>query len=259
MKTGIVFSGGAVRGFSHLGVMKALNEMGIYADAVSGVSAGAIVGAFIAAKVDPEDAYDRIEQSNYKSYLKLAFSRLGFLKLDRVDDLLQQHLPQTFEDLALPLTVNATDIRTGDEVFFASGPLTRPILASCCLPGIFEPVWHDGRQLIDGGVVNHMPYEPLEALQCDVLIGCHCNPVGASDAPATSMKSVLMRSLYLATARASRSKIARFNCFLEPPELENYNVFDLKKSREIFRIGYEHTRKQAGELEKMMELVLAAR
>lgn len=255
MKTGIVFSGGAVRGFAHLGVMKALNEMGIYADAVSGVSAGAIVGAFIAAKVDPEEAFDRIEQSNYKSYLKLAFSRLGFLKLDRVDDLLQQHLPHRFEDLSLPLTVNATDIRTGEEVFFDSGPLTRPILASCCLPGIFEPVWCDGRQLIDGGVVNQMPFEPLEA-HCDLLIGCHCNPVGTSDTPATSMKSVLMRSLYLATARASRSKIARFSYFLEPPELENYNVFDLKKSREIFRIGYEHTRKRAGELEKMMEAVM---
>lgn len=254
MKVGIVFSGGAVRGFAHLGILKALHEMGIFPEHISGVSAGSIVGAFAACKVEAEEAYDLIERSNYKSYLKLAFSRMGFLKLDKVEDLLQQHLPRNFEDLALPLTVNATDLATGEEVFFDSGPLIRPILASCCLPGLFEPVTINQKQLIDGGVLNHMPYEPLEN-HCKIIIGCHCNPVGYLDTPASSMKSVLMRSLYLATAKASHQKSQRFDVFIEPPQLQNFNVFDTKKSRDIFRIGYEYTLKLAPVMEKLREQI----
>ncbi|PQA58952.1 patatin-like phospholipase family protein [Siphonobacter curvatus] len=252
MKIGIVFSGGAVRGFAHLGILKALQEMGISPDYISGVSAGAIVGAFAASKMEAEAAYDLIERSNYKSYLKLAFSRMGFLKLDRVEDLMQKHLPHTFEELALPLSVNATDLTTGNEVFFNSGPLLKPILASCCLPGIFEPVWINQQQLIDGGVLNQMPYEPLEA-HCDILIGCHCNPIGDLESPITSMKAVAMRSLYLAMAKASHFKSKRFDVFIEPPLLQNFNVFDTKKSRDVFRVGYEYTHQMAPELEKLRE------
>ncbi|MFT4032993.1 MAG: patatin-like phospholipase family protein [Siphonobacter sp.] len=251
MKIGIAFSGGAVRGFAHLGILKALHEMGIYPERFSGVSAGSIVGAFAAAKVDPEDAYDRIERSNYKSYLKLAFSMMGFLKLDRVHGLMQQHLPNTFEELVLPLTVNATDLETGEIVFFNSGSLIQPILASCCLPGIFEPVHYQDRQLIDGGILNNLPFEPLEG-HCDILIGCHCNPVTLMDKPVESMKSVVMRSLYLATAKACHQKSGHCNVFIEPPELQNFNVFDLKRSRDIFRIGYEYTRKLEPTLESLL-------
>jgi NTE family protein len=63
----------------------------------------------------------------------------------------------------------------GESVFYSSGELIKPVLASCSIPGLFEPVSFEGRVLVDGGVLNNMPIEPLQSL-CDFIIGSHCNP-----------------------------------------------------------------------------------
>jgi NTE family protein len=65
--------------------------------------------------------------------------------------------PKTFDELQLPLRVIATDLQSGDEVVFASGPLAPALLASSALPGLFPPVRHDGRILVDGAVVDTVP------------------------------------------------------------------------------------------------------
>lgn len=253
MNIGIALSGGAVRGFAHLGILRALNEMGLCPTHYTGASAGSIVGAFMAAEYSPQEAFDLIVKTNLTKSLRPAFSRMGLMKLAHMEALLARHLPATFAELPLPLTINATDLERGESVYFSEGPLASAILASCCLPGIFEPIGIDGRQLVDGGVLNNLPVEPLEAAGCDLLIGCHVNPVGVEEQPFTSMKGVLYRSLYLAAAKTTHQKIGRVHLFLEPPGLDRFGLFDLRRAGDIFETGYRYALHRQREIQGLIQ------
>lgn len=241
MKTGLVLSGGGARGIAHLGVIKALYEQGITIDRIAGTSAGAIVGALLGHGYTPDEILKIIETTPFFKHVRPAFTRMGLLRLDKAEGLYRQHLPHdSFEALKIPLHVVATDLVEGEPVVFDEGELVRPVLASCCIPGIFEPYSINKRYYVDGGVLNNMPVEVLEN-KVDFIIGVHCNPF-TMQKPITSMKGVLERSLILAVQSKTKERFAKCNVLIEPPELSRFDVFDLRRAREIFRIGYDYAR-----------------
>lgn len=253
MSIGFVLSGGGARGIAHLGILKALGEMGIRPTKIAGSSAGAIAGALVAAGKQPDEILDILQTTNLLRYLRPALSRLGLLKMDRAEDLLLKFFPEnSFEALGIPLFVAATDLQDGCSVIFDSGPLVRPLMATCSLPGLFEPVLYQKRYFVDGGVLNNMPLGPLEPC-CDLLIGSHVNPYGATDRPLNSMRSVLERSLSLAINKSSRQHFERYHLLFEPPALRNYTVFDIKKARELYRVGYLHAQGREAEIRRVVE------
>ena len=141
MKIGLVLSGGGARGIAHLGVIKALQEMGVTFDQIAGTSAGAIAGALTAAGYSPDESLKLIESSSFMKHLRPAWNRMGLLRIDTVVDLYRKQIPHdSFEGLNIPLHVVAVDLNEGEQVIFDEGELIRPVLASCCLPGIFEPM-----------------------------------------------------------------------------------------------------------------------
>ncbi|MCY7349364.1 MAG: patatin-like phospholipase family protein [Cytophagaceae bacterium] len=252
MNIGFILSGGGARGIAHLGVLKALDEMGLRPTRIAGTSAGAIAGAMTSAGYTPDEVLDILQTTNLMRFMRPAFNRMGFLKLDRLEALYRKYLPDdSFESLKIPMTIAATDLMGGQTVYFNSGSLIRPLMASCCLPGIFEPILYQKRLYVDGGVLNNMPLDPLEDC-CDLFVGSHVNPFGITERPITSIKSVMERSLYLAINKSSQQQFAKYHLLIEPPELKNYTVLDVKKAREIFRVGYLYTRQLAPQVEQLL-------
>jgi NTE family protein len=240
MKIGLVLSGGGSRGVSHLGVVKALYENGIRPDIISGTSAGALVGAMLAYGYAPDEVLDISLKTNFLRYIRPAFRGGGLLRIGRIEGLCYTYIPEnTFEALKIPLVVNATDICAGETVYYRTGELARPVLGSCCLPGLFEPMEYQGRQLVDGGVLNNLPVEPIEQ-EVDFLIGVHCNPFPIKN-NVVRTSEVLMRSLIMAVHSRSRERFLRCNLLIEPPQLCGYQVFERRKAREMFSLGYEYT------------------
>jgi NTE family protein len=251
MKIGLVLSGGGARGMAHLGAVKALQEQGVTIDRIAGTSAGAIAGSLLAHGYTPDEILKIIELTPFLRLVRPAFTRMGLLRLDKAEPFYRQYLPHdSFEALQIPLHVVATDLTNGELTVFEEGELIRPILASCCLPGIFEPYLINKRQYVDGAILNNMPVEILEN-KVDRIIGSHCNPL-ALHKPLTSMKSVLERSLILAVRSKTRERLAKCHLLIEPPDLSRFDVFDFRRAREIFRIGYEHTRTLEGRLAKAL-------
>ena len=251
MKIGLVLSGGGARGIAHLGVIKALQEMGIAFDQIAGTSAGAIAGALTAAGYSPDESLKLIESSSFMKHLRPAWNRMGLLRIDTVVDLYRKYIPHdSFEGLSIPLHVVAVDLNKGEQVIFHEGELIRPVLASCCLPGIFEPMLINKRQFIDGGVLNNLPVEVIEH-KVDLIIGSHCNPFGLAK-PIRSMRGVIERSLILAVQSKTREKFGRCPIFIEPDGLTGYSPTDISKSRELFRIGYQYTRSMADQIETVL-------
>ena len=222
--------------------------MGLGFDQIAGTSAGAITGALIAQGYTPDESLKIIESSAFVRHLRPAWNRMGLLRLDMVVDLYRKYIPHdSFEGLKIPLHIVAVDLNAGEQVVFEQGELIRPVLASCCLPGIFEPMLINKRQFVDGGVLNNLPVDVIEN-KVDFVIGSHCNVLGPRK-PIRSMRGVIERSLVLAVQSKTRDRFAKCNVLIEPPQLAQYTTTDISKARELFRVGYQYTRSMQSEIE----------
>jgi NTE family protein len=164
-----VLSGGANRGVLQVGMLRAVLERGIVPDAVVGCSAGAMNGAWICAHPNPEGIDELADiWASLRSEVIFPGGTLArtwnvirrgnhLVPNSGLAGLVARTAAPTFADLSVPLRVVATDFGTGEEVVFASGPLPPALLASASLPGLFPPVEHAGRVLVDGAVVDTVP------------------------------------------------------------------------------------------------------
>lgn len=241
MNIGITFSGGGARGFAHLGAAQALHEAGIKPNIISGASAGAIVGAFLAAGYLPKRTMEIIADINFVKYFRPIIIGSGFVKLEKITDLLLNYFPENnFESLQLPLTVATTNYTKGKIAYFSEGELIRPLLASASIPVIFEPITIGEDLYVDGGVLCNMPAGVIRE-QSDFVIGVSCNPI-ADDAIARGTKDTLERTMLMAISCNTAEQKQYVDLFIEPQLLNQYKVFALSKAEEIFNIGYEYTK-----------------
>lgn len=174
---GLVLGGGAARGWAHIGVIRALEKIGVKPDLVCGTSIGALVGAIYAA-----GELDRFEEwvlglgvSEIFSYIDVSFSG-GLLKGDRLMEFLRtDFVDRPIEALPIPFAAVATSLNNGIEVWLRKGSTVDAVRASIALPGLFTPVLHEGVVLVDGGLVNPVPVSVARAMGADVVIAVDLN------------------------------------------------------------------------------------
>ncbi|MDH3744771.1 MAG: patatin-like phospholipase family protein [Acidobacteriota bacterium] len=241
-RVGIVLSGGGARGIAHIGVLEALEEHGIEPTCISGNSSGAIVGALYAAGYSPEKMLRFFETHSPFRLSKVALRKPGIIDTEKaVADFLEYFPDDSFEALDKQLFVTATDIVNGRLEIFTSGPLVRAILASSSVPMVFAPTELSKRWLVDGGIINNFPVEPLKAL-CDSILGVYASPLRTLDrSDLKSGLAVSHRALELGMHFASRRKFHDCDILLCPEGLREFGVFDTKRLPEIRRIGYSWT------------------
>lgn len=240
-KIGIALSGGGARGFAHLGVLKALEELGITISELSGTSAGAIAGAFYCYGYKPDQILEIISKTGFLKSVRPAWAWTGLLSMDGFQEVLQKYLPEnSFESLKIPLTVAASEIRHGRVTYFNSGPLIPKIIASSSIPALFNPMILDGHVYVDGGIMDNLPVRPLVGM-CDFIIGSHTNPV-EQVFDIKNVKEITERSLLIAINVNSSHSKAHCNVVIEPPELGKFSTFDLSRGNEIFEIGYKYVK-----------------
>src|SRR5688572_20934964 len=162
MKIGLVLSGGGARGICHLGVIKALQEAGVSFDCVAGTSSGAIIGSLYCYGYNADEIFELIVNTKFFKSLRIAWTLKGLLALDGLQTLLLKYLPEnTFEALKIPLTVAATDIKRGRIEYFSQGELIPTLLASSCVPAVFNPVRFHGAMYVDGGILDNLPVKAI--------------------------------------------------------------------------------------------------
>jgi NTE family protein len=246
-KIGLVLSGGGARGFAHLGVIKALNEAGIYPDIVSGTSAGALVGVLYADGYTPEEILNIMNGGSRLDFMRPALPREGLLQINAVMKILKSFLrAKNFNELKIPLYVSATDLNNGKAVYFSEGELIDPVIASASIPVLFQPVKINDISYVDGGVLDNLPVRPIED-QCKILIGSFVNPVGFME-KVSGLISIAERTFMLSMSKEIYEKARKFDLFIAPPELRNYKILDPEKSIELFNIGYNATNQKLKEI-----------
>ncbi len=213
MKLGLALGGGGVRGFAHLGVLSVLEKAGLAPHVVAGTSMGAIVAALYAALPSLADVESRL--ADFFQRIGPALGELahaaaatpGPIPLDRpslmdaavfhgfFDDLIPDI---RFEQTRVPLAVVAVDLVSGLEIVYRSGSLRPAVLGSAALPGIFPPILHEGRVLVDGGWTSRIPVDAARSVGADRVVAVEVSDPSDDEiwqrAPASGLDIVLRAS-----------------------------------------------------------------
>lgn len=172
-RLGLALGSGSARGWAHIGILRALEERGLRPDVITGASVGALVGAACAAGrlADLEEWVCNLTQRDVWRLVDTTFRSGGVMTGNRLMEAIAAHIGDApIETLSIRFGAVATDLYTGEEIWLREGPFMTAVRASSGLPGLFSPTWHDGRWLIDGGVVNPVPVSLCRALGADVVI-----------------------------------------------------------------------------------------
>jgi len=170
-RIGLALGSGGARGWSHIGVIHALHDLGVRPDVVCGTSIGALVGAaYAAGDLERLERWVRgLTRGDVLRMMDVAWGG-GLIKGRRLFDFFAAHIEdRDLAALALPCGVVATDLATGREVWLREGPLLEAVRASIAMPGLFTPVERDGMLLVDGGLVNPVPVSMCRALGAEVV------------------------------------------------------------------------------------------
>jgi NTE family protein len=176
-RIGIALGGGAARGWAHIGILRWLREQGLYPDVICGTSIGALVGAAAAADaLDEVDTWARtLSWQDVVSYLDVSFNG-GLIHGKRLFQFFETQFPDCdITELPRPFGVVATELSSGQEVWFREGSMYRAVRASVALPGLFTPVKHNDQWLVDGGLVNPVPVSLCRALGAERVIAVDLN------------------------------------------------------------------------------------
>jgi NTE family protein len=254
MTIALALGGGAALGWAHIGVLRALEEGGIEVGAVAGTSIGALAAVCLAA--DRLGTLEEIARSaNLRTmllYLDPHMRRGAVLGGRTIARELQLHLGHlAFEDLAIPAAAVAADLATGEAVILDKGPVADAVRASMALPGIFHPVIHEARVLIDGGAVMPVPVSVARDLGGDMpVVAVNLQGDYANRANATGLRNG-RRFTTMGVVRSAAgllfARLARQSLELTPPDLEiaprvgHIEVHHFMRAHELIEIGRSAT------------------
>lgn len=257
-KISLALGGGAGLGWTHIGVLRAIDDSPLEIAAIAGTSIGAITGAsYAVGKLDYlEDMARNINFRNMLRFMDPHFKRGAVMGARNIEKELDTEFGDIcFEDLAIPVAAVAADLRTGDTIVMKSGKLVPAIRASMSLPGLFKPVQHEGRLLVDGGAALPVPVSPARELAPEAL----CLSVNLQDdflnrsiaAGIAEHGNREPNSLAIVKASIGLSlrNLGRYSLALDPPDFAmsppvgHIDIQNFTRAEELIDIGRRETEK----------------
>ncbi len=255
-KIGIALSGGGARGIAHIGVLQALEEHGIFPEVIAGTSAGAIAGALYAAGRSPLQILEFVKKTSLLKAIRLGLPTKGLTNLGALVSLLAEQIPENdFAGLQKPLYLAVSNLSKGCLEFVHTGKLFETVVASCSIPLVFRPVELDGAMYVDGGLMCNLPAEAIRE-ECELLIGVNVMPI--QSIPNKDMGTVIgiaNRTFELSILTNTTYSRDLCDVTIEPPELRDYNIFNFRKVKELYEVGYAAAQDKIAEIKSAMPVL----
>ncbi|MFA6621394.1 MAG: patatin-like phospholipase family protein [Candidatus Caldatribacteriota bacterium] len=286
-KIGLALGGGGARGLAHVGVIRILEKEGIPIDIIVGTSAGSVVGAYyalwknsqelktiaikIANKLNQYSKYfdfnkyqaegDRKQKLPWRRLTE--FIRKGYFlhtELNKVclnDGMYMEKVlgeifsEYSFHETKIPFRAIAADLISGKETVLNEGRLTKAIMASCAIPGIFPPVQYNNQLLVDGGIIDNVPVEPVKKAGTDFVIASDINRDIKRKNKYNNAIDILIRS-DLITSKALRRIQLEKSDFVISPEINHIDWWDFSKPEICIELGEEAARRTVNKLKSML-------
>ncbi len=275
-RVGLALGGGAARGLAHIPVLEGLEDLGIRPEVIAGSSMGAMVGAAFASGISAAAIRDHalsvlgnrraaarhiLRGGEHSPLALLNFSLSRPVLIDGralVELVMPQGVARRVEDTEIPLIVTTTDFYAAEEKVIRKGDLLAAVAASIAIPGIIAAPRLDGRLLIDGAIVNPVPFDHVRAHGCDIVVAVE---VTGQPQPSEKGRKPGVTELALGATQIMQLQIARLKRMLEPPEIwidppvDRFKAYDFLRAAEILEaaapLREEVKRKLSPILEKM--------
>jgi len=287
----LALGGGVARGWAHIGVLRALDELNIPISMIAGTSIGAVVGGcYLAGKLDElEDFARSITKRNILKYIDFTLGRSGMIAGNRLAERLDRELGDIcIENLRGRFVAVATEIDTGHEVWLEHGKLAPAIRASYALPGVFNPVAHMGKHLVDGALVNPVPVSTCRGYEEKVVVAVNLDrlvfarssvvrsssfnlntsqpheleqvpstwlPFGFGNGTSSKKQKLGVTGVMIEAFNIIQDRIIRARLAGDPPDLiirpklNNIGLTDFHMADESIKLGYEQTKHEIKALE----------
>jgi NTE family protein len=236
-KVGLALAGGFARGIAHIGVLRALRDAGVPIDCVAGTSVGALIGIGYCAGVSLEKMQEIGHATNFTDFGRWTPSWLGLATNQRMERYLARMTSATtFAELKTPLAISATDINEGVTIYYLNGSILPPLRASCAYPGLFVPIQHEGRTLVDGFLTAPVPVEGALLLGADIVIAVYLESGGIEN-PRTAV-DIISRSFNIIQKHADLTWREQADVIIEP-DVKSFAWDDFTKTPELIAAGEE--------------------
>ena len=270
VKIGVALGGGAALGMAHLGVLKALEENGIFVDMIAGTSAGAMTGTLYAAGFNPDFLIEHFVTDLRPSWFFRCLPRgdqlylLYKYRMGKFDPMLRKYLNDlTLEQLSLPMHCVTVDLVGGQSIVRDQGDAVHGILESINLPVLSKPINRAGQALVDGGLINNIPADVLVAKGCNFVIAVSVTAKleqefarNHPDTPAENMRSAttiqtVLRSLLVQSKSVNAIGVEPANLVIEP-DLSGFELTEFTRADEMAAIGEQTTSESIPEIKRLL-------
>ncbi|MGY5353672.1 patatin-like phospholipase family protein [Wenyingzhuangia sp. IMCC45467] len=237
---GLALGGGAVLGAAHVGVLKAIEELGLNIQWISGTSIGAMVAALYAFDNNCEKVKDIALEISWKDITSLSISKFGLMSNTKIAHFMEQNIGNVnIEDAKIPLAILATNIATGERVILKKGNVAKAVMASSCIPGIFKPIIINDIMLVDGAVSENVPVSPLQEMNATTIIAVDLNAKHMYGKP-ENMIEVLQNSFHFTLEAAARVQTQEADVLITP-DLSSYDRYHTSQTQSLIEKGYIET------------------
>jgi NTE family protein len=279
-RIGLVLSGGGAKGFAHIGVLKVLEEAGIYPDYIGGTSMGSIIGALYALGFSPDSMYTLVAKQKWAELLSDKVNR-NYLSMDDKNRdgkffapipfrngkielpsgviygqnismlfsrlCLPAYQIHDFQKLPVPFLCIGSDIVNGQAVVLDHGYLPEAMRASMAIPSVFTPIEIDSTMLLDGGIFNNLPVKEVLDMGADIIIAVNVGFIPSRKEKLRSFVNILEQSFYIQNQKEMNERISACDILITPP-LEKFTAASFDKADTLVKIGEMAARAQIGEI-----------
>jgi len=237
-KYGFALGGGGARGFALIGMIKALEEKKIKPAVISGVSAGAIVGALLSSGKTADEIHDLLKNKKVLDIGKPSLSTRGLLRFQGLRKLISESTEvEDIKDLPIPFYAAVTNLYTGKIEYLNEGPIDKIVSASASIPVLFTPVKYNSGLYADGGVLDNLGAHPLKG-NCDKIIGMSLSRVQDKE-DINSMIDIALRVFHLTVNSNTQHSKRLCDILIEPKGIEDFPILSADRADEAFELGYE--------------------
>lgn len=280
MKLGLALSGGGIRGVAHAGVLKALEENNIKVELLGGTSSGSMVTVLYSIGYTPDEIYNlfkkygntivklnsNIIRKEIKNFiLKHKICSQGINNGEFIEEIFNKKALEkqisTINQIKMPIVIPAVDVSTGEEYIFTSIKSNRrnyistidvgkAVRASCSLPVIYEPMKYKGKFFLDGGILDNIPAKAVKGLGADKVISVKFDGDKIDDK--SNAIDIIVKVTDLMSEKISDEDLASSDYVITVPT-DGAGILDVSKIDFCFKSGYETTKKQIGEILKILK------
>jgi NTE family protein len=292
-KIGVALSGGAAKGFAHIGALKVLEEAGLRPDYIAGTSMGSIIGGLYAMgytadsleRMALDQDWDKVLSDRiplrdvifeekpffHNQLIELPFYKgklrppSGLIQGQQIEALLARlTLPaffiEDFDDLPVPFRCMAADIISGLPVELSKGSLPRAMRTSMAIPSVFTPVVgvvdKDTSILVDGGIIRNFPVQELKAMGADIVIGIYVGAEPRDLEKMGSLSGILSQVAFLASIQDAEAQMPYLDYYIEP-DMSGFGPQDFKRAAEIIEVGEKAARSQFEAFKRLADSLAA--